>query len=351
MRYKLLGRQTGLRVSEVAFGVALFGNQWGYGSEPADARRVLDRYLAAGGNFLDTADGYQFGQSESVLGDLVAPVRDEVVIATKYSGGAAKSPSLALTGNSRKNMVYSVEQSLRRLKTDRIDLYWVHHNDNVTPFEEILRGLDDLVRAGKVLYVGVSNFPAWRVSRAALLAELRGWAPLAAIQFEYSLVERGGDRELLPMVEALGLAALLWSPLAGGLLTGKYRAGEQGRLQGLGRVIRTEKSQRDTAIVDAVMEVASNLGVTAAEVSLAWVLAKARRSTTSILPIIGPRTVEQLENNLQALDLALPEDVVARLDAVSQVEAGAPFDVNADTFPRMMGDKPELVDLPPIPVV
>ncbi|UPG88916.1 aldo/keto reductase [Luteibacter aegosomaticola] len=351
MRYKLLGRHTGLRVSEIAFGVALFGNQWGYGSEPADARRVLDRYLAAGGNFLDTADGYQFGQSESVLGDLIAPIRDEIVLASKYSGGAAKEASLAFTGNSRKNMVYSVEQSLRRLKTDRLDLYWVHHSDNVTPFEEILRGLDDLVRAGKVLYVGVSNFPAWRISRAALLADLRGWAPLAAVQFEYSLVERGGDRELMPMAEALGLAALLWSPLAGGLLTGKYRAGEQGRLQGLGRVIRTEKSQRDSAVVDAVIEAAGELGVTAAEVSLAWILARARRSTTSVLPIIGPRTVEQLENNLAALDVILPEELIARLDEVSQSEPGAPFDVNASTLPRMLGGRPELIDLPVTPAI
>ncbi|KAF1006710.1 MAG: Protein tas [Luteibacter sp.] len=349
MRYKLLGRHSGLRVSEMAFGVALFGEQWGYGSAPAEARRVFDRYLAAGGNFLDTADGYQFGQSESVLGDFIAPIRDDIVLATKYSGGAAKEPSLSLTGNSRKNMIYSVEQSLRRLKTDRIDLYWVHHCDNVTPFEEILRGLDDLVRAGKILYAGVSNFPAWRVSRAALLADLRGWAPLVAIQYEYSLIERSGDVELLPMAEALGLAALLWSPLAGGLLTGKYRAGEQGRLQGLGRVIRTERSQRDSAVLNAVVDSAERLGISAAEVSLAWILAKARRSPTSVLPIIGPRTVEQLDNNLRALDVTLPADILARLDDVSQPALGAPYDVNASMVPKLLGGQPERVDLPVVP--
>lgn len=350
MRYKLLGRHTGLRVSEIAFGAALFGEGWGYGSTPTDARPVFDRYLAAGGNFFDTADGYQFGQSESVLGDFIAPIRDEIVLATKYSGGAAKEPSLALTGNSRKNMIYSVEQSLRRLKTDRIDLYWVHHSDNVTPFEEILRGLDDLVRAGKILYAGISNFPAWRVSRAALLADLRGWAPLAAIQYEYSLVERGGDLELLPMAEALGLGALLWSPLAGGLLTGKYRAGEQGRLQGLGRVIRTERSQRDSAVLDVVMDSADHLGISAAEVALAWILAKARRSPTAVIPIIGPRTVEQLDNNLRALDVVLPDDIVARLDEVSQPALGAPYDVNASMVPKLLGGRPQLVDLPVVPI-
>jgi aryl-alcohol dehydrogenase-like predicted oxidoreductase len=169
-----------------------------------------------------------------------------VIIASKYSGGAAKEASLTKTGNSRKSMIYSVEQSLRRMNTGYIDLYWVHHSDNVTPFEEVLRGLDDLVRDGKIFYAGVSNFPAWRVSSAALLADMRGWAPLVGVQFEYSLVERSAGRELLSMAESLGLAALLWSPLGGGLLTGKYRFGEKGRLEGMGRVIRTEETAHDT---------------------------------------------------------------------------------------------------------
>jgi aryl-alcohol dehydrogenase-like predicted oxidoreductase len=346
MKYYLLGRHSGLRVSELSLGTALFGTQWGYGSEPADARQVFDRYLEAGGNFFDTSDGYQFGQSESILGEFVKDVRDDIVLATKYSGGAAKQASLAKTGNSRKNIVYSVEQSLRRLDTDRIDLLWVHHCDNVTPMEEILRGLDDLVRSGKVLYIGLSNFPAWRISRAALLAEMRGWAPLTAVQFEYSLVERSGDRELLPMAEALGLAALLWSPLGGGLLTGKYRAGEMGRLQGMGRVIRTEKTARDSAVVDAVLAVGQQIDRTAAEVSLAWMLEKARRASTAMVPIIGPRTVEQLANNLLALDVELPADAFDGLESVSRIDLGVPFEVNAETFGRMMGGRPELVTLP-----
>jgi aryl-alcohol dehydrogenase-like predicted oxidoreductase len=307
---------------------------------------VYDGYLEAGGNFFDTSDGYQFGQSESILSEFVREVRDDIVLATKYSGGASKQASLAKTGNSRKNMIYSVEQSLRRLGTDRIDLLWVHHCDNVTPLEEILRGLDDLVRSGKVLYLGLSNFPAWRISRATLLADMRGWAPLAAIQFEYSLVERSGERELLPMAEALGLAALLWSPLAGGLLTGKYRAGEQGRLQGMGRVIRTEKTAHDSAIIDAVLEIAQQVGKTAAEVSLAWMLERARRASTTMIPIIGPRTAAQLANNLLALDIELPADAFERLEDVSRIDPGVPFEVNAETFPRMMGGHPELVTMP-----
>jgi len=346
MRYQLLGRTTGLRVSEIALGTALFGTGWGYGSEPADARRVFDRYLEAGGNFFDTADGYQFGQSESTLGEFIAPIRDDIVVATKYSGGAAKEPTLAKTGNSRKNLVYSVEQSLKRLKTDYIDLLWVHHSDNVTPVEEILRGLDDLVRAGKILYAGFSNFPAWRVSRAALMAELRAWSPLVGVQFEYSLVERSADRELMPMAEALGLAAVVWSPLGGGLLTAKYRNGEQGRLQGMGRVIRTERTDRDAAVVDAVIDAGAQLGKSAAEIALAWLRAKAQGSTTSIIPVIGPRTKEQLDNNLLALDLALPQEILDRLDRVSQVDPGVPFEVNQETFPRMMGGRPGLVDMP-----
>jgi aryl-alcohol dehydrogenase-like predicted oxidoreductase len=346
MRYRLFGRKTGLRVSEVALGVALFGTGWGYGSEPADARRLFDRYLEAGGNFFDTADGYQFGESESTLGDFIGPVRDDIVVATKYSGGAAKEATLAKTGNSRKNLVYSVEQSLKRLKTDRIDLLWVHHADNVTPIEEILRGLDDLVRAGKVLYIGFSNFPAWRISRADLMADLRGWAPLAGVQFEYSLVERSADRELMPMAEALGMAAAIWSPLGGGLLTGKYRNGEQGRLQGMGRVIRTERTERDAAVVDAVIDVAAQLGKSPAEIALAWICAKARASTTSIIPILGPRTVEQLDNNLLALEFELPIDAMVRLDQVSQIAPGVPFEVNRETFPRMMGGRPDLVNIP-----
>jgi aryl-alcohol dehydrogenase-like predicted oxidoreductase len=351
MRYKLLGRRTGLRVSELSLGAGMFGTGWGYGADPIEARRIFDGFLDAGGNFIDTADGYQFGQSESLLGDFASSNRNELVIATKYSSGAAKEPNLAKTGNSRKNMLYSVEQSLKRLKTDRIDLFWVHHSDNVTPVDEILRGLDDLVRAGKILYPGISNFPAWRVSRAALLADLRGWAPISAVQFEYSLVERTADRELLPMAEALGLGVALWSPLAGGLLTGKYRVGEQGRLQAMGKIVHTEKTARETAILDAVLAVAKEIGNTPAEVALAWVLQKSRRSLTSLVPIIGPRTLQQLEGNLRATEITLSGDQFANLEQISLVPLGVPHEVNQMTRPQMAGGRPELIDFPNLVVI
>lgn len=350
MRYELLGRHSGLRVSEIAYGTALYGTGWGYGSEAEDARKLFDRYLEAGGNVLDTSDSYQFGQSETILGDFIQPVRDEVVVATKYSGGYGQTPSLGKTGNNRKAMIHSVEQSLKRLKTDRIDLFWVHHADNVTPMEEILRGLDDLVRSGKILYAGLSNFPAWRVSRGALLADLRGWAPLVAMQCEYSLVERTADHELLPMAEALGLAAVLWSPLAGGLLTGKYRVGEQGRLQGLGRVIRTEKTERDSAVVDTVIAIAKEHERSPAEIALAWVRETSKRSTNALIPIIGPRTLEQLENNLRSLEVTLSEDQFQRLEAVSTPSPTVPFEVNRETLPRVSGGKFETTNFRAMPI-
>lgn len=353
MRYQVFGRRTGLRVSELALGTGMFGTGWGHGAERDEARRIFDGYLEAGGNFIDTADMYQFGQSESLLGDFIAGNRDELVLATKYSGGAASTPTLATTGDSRKNMAYSVDQSLKRLKTDHIDLLWVHHSDNVTPMEEIVRGLDDLVRYGKILYAGISNFPAWRISRAAMLAELRGWAPLVAVQVEYSLIERTPDRELLPMAEALGLAMALWSPLGGGLLSGKYRSGEQGRLQALGSespIVHSEKTARETAILDAVLGVAEETGTSAAHIAIAWVLQKARRSATTMIPIIGPRTREQLDGNLRALAVTLSSDQFCCLEKVSEVSLGVPHEINKATFGRMTGGHPELLDLPTSPV-
>jgi len=182
MKYKIFGRRTGLRVSELALGAGNFGTRWGHGAERAEAKKVFDAYVEAGGNFIDTADSYQFGESEELVGDFIAADRDYFVLATKYTLGTTATDGISRTGNSRKNMVRSVEGSLKRLKTDRIDLYWAHFADGVTPMEEIVRAFDDLVRSGKILYAGLSNFPAWRISRADLLAELRGWAPIAGIQ-------------------------------------------------------------------------------------------------------------------------------------------------------------------------
>ncbi|WP_042935217.1 aldo/keto reductase, partial [Pseudomonas gingeri] len=247
MHYKVLGRRSGLRVSELALGAGNFGTGWGHGAEREEAKRIFDGYLEAGGNFIDTANGYQAGQSEVMVGEFIAAERDRLVVATKYTMGTTPNAGISHTGNNRKNMVRAVEESLKRLNTEQIDLFWAHISDGLTPMEEILRGFDDLVRSGKILYAGLSNFPAWRIARADLLAEVRGYAPIVAIQAEYSLAERSAERDLLPMAEALGLGATLWSPLGGGLLTGKYReSSENTRASKLGRLIHVEKTARDS---------------------------------------------------------------------------------------------------------
>lgn len=347
MRYRLFGKHTGLRVSELVLGTGNFGTGWGHGAEPDEARRIFDAYANAGGNFIDTADGYQGGQSEQILGDLLAGRRDDFVLATKFTLRAEGNASIVVTGNSRKAMVSSVEQSLKRLKTDRIDLYWIHMPDGVTPSEEIVRGFDDLVRAGKILYAGLSDFPAWRVARAATIAELRGAAPIAGIQVEHSLVERTTEQDLLPAGRALGLGIVAWSPLGGGMLTGKYRKGEKGRAEGFGgRVFQAENSPKRTAILNTLLAVAKDLGVTPSEVAIAWVAAKGS------LPIIGPRTLAQLENNLAATNVTLSPDQIARLDEVSAIPPVFPYTVLGElgTRQRMTGSKLELFDAPREPV-
>ncbi|MHA3079366.1 aldo/keto reductase [Acinetobacter sp. ANC 5502] len=312
MNYQLFG-QTGLNVSQVALGTGNFGTGWGYGSSPEEAKLILDAYLNAGGNFIDTADVYQFGQSEQILGDLLQGIRHEVVLATKFSDGASHDTNQLHKGNSRKAMLYSVEQSLRRLKTDYIDLYWVHHPDNVTPSEEILRGLEDLARAGKILYVGLSNFPAWRLSRAATIAELKNTVPIAAAQFQHSLVYREPEADLIPASQALGLGMVTWSPLGGGMLTGKYRKGEKGREDGFGgKVFQQENSMQRTAILDAVLSIAGELNASADQVAIAWA------GTHGTIPIIGPKSLQQAESNLGTIDVVLSLNQIQLLDSVSQ---------------------------------
>ncbi len=329
MRYKLFGKHTGLRVSELVLGAGNFGTGWGHGAEPDEARRIFDAYADAGGNFIDTANGYQFGQSEKILGDLLAGRRDDFVLATKFTMRTDPGAGILVTGNSRRAMVSSIEASLKRLKTDRIDLYWVHLSDGVTPVEEIVRGFDDLVRAGKILYGGLSDFPAWRVARAVTIAELRGAAPIAGLQVEHSLVERTTEQELLPAGHALGLGVVAWSPLGGGLLTGKYRKGEKGRAEGFGgRVFQPENSGQRTAILDTLIAVANDAGVTPSEIAIAWVAAK------GALPIIGPRTLAQLENNLAAAKVTLSPAQIARLDEVSAIPPIFPYTVLNDPETR-----------------
>lgn len=349
MHYKVFGRKTGLRVAELALGAGNFGTGWGHGAERDEAKRIFDGYLEAGGNFIDTANGYQGGQSEAMLSEFIATERDRLVIATKYTLGTTSAAGISHTGNNRKNMVRAVEESLTRLKTDHIDLFWAHMSDGVTPMEEILRGFDDLVRAGKIHYAGLSNFPAWRIARADLLAEVRGFAPIAAIQAEYSLAERTAEREQLPMAEALGLAATLWSPLGGGFLTGKYRSGdENNRAAKLGMLVHAEKSARETALLDTLLAVAAELGASPTHVAIAWLRDKAKRSTTGLIPILGSRTREQLDATLGALNVQLSADQVSRLDGVSEVAKGVPHESIAGSVARFSGG--ETLDLPIIPV-
>lgn len=306
--------KTGLNVSQIALGTGNFGTGWGYGASIEEAKLILDQYLNVGGNFIDTADVYQFGQSEQILGELLQGIRNEVVLATKFSSGATPNSNQLHKGNSRKAMIFSVEESLRRLKTDYIDLYWVHHPDNITSSEEILRGLEDLSRAGKILYAGLSNFPAWRVSRAVTLAELKNTVPVAAIQFQHSLVHREPEVDLIPASKALGLGMVTWSPLGGGMLTGKYRKGETGRAEGFsGNVFQAENTAQRTKILDAVLEVSNQLGVSADQVAIAWA------STHGTIPIIGPKSLKQLNSNLNAINIELSEDQIKLLDDVSSL--------------------------------
>ncbi|UGQ13239.1 aldo/keto reductase [Yinghuangia sp. ASG 101] len=306
MRLRVLGR-SGLRVSELCLGTMTFGTQWGFGADESVARRVYETYREAGGNFVDTADNYTEGESERILGRLVASERDAVVLGTKYTFPTDKANPNA-SGNHRKNLRASVETSLRRLGTDHLDILWVHAWDQGTPVDVTLRALDDLVRAGKVLAIGVSNMPAWVVARSEAIAELRGWTAFCAMQIEYSLAARSPDRELLPMARALDIAVAAWSPLARGLLSGKPRQ-DADRLSGARR-----------RALDAVTEIAAETGLPAARIALAWV------REHGLMPIIGARTPEQLRDNLGVLDIRLDADHVARLDAATAVTLGYPHD-------------------------
>ncbi|BES85192.1 oxidoreductase [Pectobacterium araliae] len=334
MKYTAFGK-TGLRVSQVALGTGNFGTGWGYGADPDASKAVFEAYAEAGGNFIDTADIYQFGQSEEQLGLLLQGRREDFVLATKFTNGAVPNADRLVTGNSRKALVASVEASLKRLKTDRIDIYWAHHPDGVTPIEEIVRGFEDLARSGKILYAGLSNFSAWRLSRAVTLAELTHAVPIAAAQFEHSLVHRNPEADLFPASHALGLGIVTWSPLGGGMLTGKYRKGEQGRAEGFGgRVFQPENSEQRTQTLDTVLAIADELGVNAGQVAIAWA------GTHGAVPIIGPRSLTQLTDNLAALELELSTEQIARLDAVSSLDPSVPA---RKTVAWASGDIPRII--------
>jgi len=337
MEHLTLGRTNGFRVSQLVLGTGTFGTRWGYGAHPEDAEQIFEAFADAGGTAIDTAESYQVGEAEEILGRLLTGRRDQFTVATKFGNGGAAGTGVLQTGDSRRAMRRALEGSLRRLGTDYVDLLWVHFPDGVTPVDEIMRTFDDLISEGKMLYGGLSNFPAWQSAQAATLAELRGWAPLAAVQFEYSLIERSGDRENLPMAEVLGLGAALWSPLAGGLLSGKYRSGSDGRLADWGgRLTHTEDDARKAATVDTVLAAAADLGVPPVQVAVAWLLERARRARTGVVPVIGPRTVAQLHEYLGALDVTLGPWYTT-LDEVSRIDLGQPHLQDRDQLPVLLG--------------
>jgi aryl-alcohol dehydrogenase-like predicted oxidoreductase len=322
MRYQTFGRLTGLRVSEFALGTAIFGNGPGARTGPEEARAIFEAFAEAGGTFIDTADAYQSGDAEEIVGEFLNGRRDDFVVATKYTRNVTPGSGANATGNSRRNAVRSLESSLKRLRTDHVDLYWVHLPDGVTPMEEILGAFDDLKRAGKILHGGLSNFPAWRVAAAATTTALRGGGPLVGVQEAYSLSDRGAERDLLPAAEAFGLGTCLYAPLGGGLLTGKYRHGTDGRLAAWGAGVQVEDTEHRTAVLDTVLAVAEEIGTTPAQVAVAWLAGRAARSTTALVPVVGPRTLDQLREYLAALDLKLSAEQYDRLDRVSAVDRG-----------------------------
>jgi aryl-alcohol dehydrogenase-like predicted oxidoreductase len=323
MKYKLLGR-SGLRVSELCLGCATFGTNWGpIGSDKTESRRVFDAFAEAGGNFVDTSNRYQEGQSEEFLGEFLERDRDRFVVATKYSlqDGGVSGMDPNGCGNHRKNLRRSVEGSLRRLRTDYIDLLWIHIYDFTTPIDETMRALDDVVRAGKVNYIGASNFPAWWLAKANALADRYGWTPLAATQVEYAITERSCEPEFLPFALAEDMALVCWSPLGGGMCSGKYnRPGGREQLQRLADEVDPARrhwwhnvTMRNVAIMERVVEIAAEIGRTPAQVSLRWLMQQ--RAVT--VPIFSARTLAQAKENLGAADFTLTDAHMAALSRAS----------------------------------
>jgi aryl-alcohol dehydrogenase-like predicted oxidoreductase len=327
MRYRTLGA-SGLRVSELILGAMTFGEQGGVGAPIEECRKIVDGYAAAGGNTIDTAINYRGGQSEEILGELLQGRRESFVLSTKYT--ASRDPDDANAGgNARKNLRHSLETSLRRLRTDYLDLYWVHVWDKSTPIDETMRALDEAVRSGKVLYVGISDAPAWVVARGQTLAEWHGWTPLTALQVPYNVLDRDIERELLPMAESLGLGVTAWSPLAGGILSGKYSKNSTGKT----RLDPAKIDDRQQRAAGEVRAVADEIGATPSQVAIAWTAAR----SNVIVPIIGARSLEQLTDNLGAKDVTLTNEQVDRLTGATAFERGFPHDFIDGIAPWVFG--------------
>jgi len=328
MRYKLLGK-SGLRVSELCLGTMTFGEDWGWGASKEESRKIFDAFAAAGGNFIDTANNYTDGTSEKYVGEFIGAEREYFVAATKYTLSKRKDDPNA-GGNARKNMLQAVEASLKRLKTDYLDLYYLHMWDYTTPVEEVMRAFDDLVRQGKVLYVGISDTPAWIVSQANTLAELRGWARFVALQVPYSLADRAVERDLLPMARAFDMAILPWGLLEAGELTGKYNrpTDEPKRNQ--------QPSERNLALADEVMKLAQEIGRTPSQVAINWV----RQQPGLVIPILGARREAHIKDNLACLEFELTAEQMRRLAQASPISLGFPqsFLASQDVKELIFGD-------------
>jgi aryl-alcohol dehydrogenase-like predicted oxidoreductase len=312
MKYKLFGN-SGLRVSELCLGTMTFGTDWKWGATKEESQEIYNTYIEAGGNFIDTANRYTNGTSEKFVGEFIAPHRNKIVLATKYTMSTdPKDPNAS--GNHRKNMMHAVEDSLKRLNTDYIDLYWVHAYDRVTPIEEMMRGLDDLVRSGKVLYIGISDAPAWVVSKANVLAELKSWTQFAGLQIEYSLTERSVEGDLIPMADHFGLAIAAWSPLSRGLLSGKFNSKninyEETRL----KETSAHFTERNLSIADEVIKIAGEINKKPSQVALRWLL----QNRNNVIPIIGVRSKIQLEENMKCLIVDLSPEQIEILNDISE---------------------------------
>jgi aryl-alcohol dehydrogenase-like predicted oxidoreductase len=327
MNYKLFGK-SGLRVSELCLGTMGFGTEWKWGCDKETSKEIFDAFANAGGNFIDTANRYTEGTSEKFVGDFIARDRDHFVIATKYSL-RDRSGDLNFSGNHRKNLMRSVKDSLWRLNTDFIDILWLHAWDSWTPTEEIMKGLEDLISRGLVHYIGVSDTPAWIVSQANTMAELRGWNQFIGLQIEYSLIQRTVEAELFPMAKAFGMTITPWAPLAGGALTGKYLKGDKGRLA----ESSIRLGDRATSITKKVVEVAERIGVTPSQLAINW---SRQHKNQSVIPIVGATKVSQVEDVLGCLKFEIPVNAMSELNEISKVEP---------PFPQKFFNEPGVLDV------
>jgi aryl-alcohol dehydrogenase-like predicted oxidoreductase len=347
MRYKLLGK-SGLRVSELCLGGMTFGEDWGSmlpGASKEEARKIFDLFVSKGGNFIDTANVYQNGTSEKYVGEFISSERERFVVATKYTMTTNPDDPNA-SGNHRKNLVQSVDASLKRLNTHYIDLLWVHIWDPMTPIEEVMRSLDDLIRSGKILYIGISDVPAWVVSNANAIADLRSWSSFIGLQIMYNLIERSAERELLPMASALDIGVTVWSPLGGGVLSGKYNkqnTEEQKRFNVNNPMSASFVNERNISIAAEVQAIAKEITKTPSQVALNWIRQR-QNDKAVMIPIVGARTEVQVKDNLGCLDFELTRDQLKRLDEKSKIQLGFPHDLHPAMTSMIYGNTFSLID-------